>query len=416
MQLIFEKGARGRRGSTLPTLDVPGEGASSIPAHLRRAEPAALPEVTELEAIRHYVDLSRMNFGIETNFYPLGSCTMKYNPRFHEDVAALPGFSELHPLLAQFKHGSRLVQGALTVIYECGRLLSDILGFAEFTFQPLAGAHGELTGLMLIAAYHRARNDTRRRFILVPDAAHGTNPASCTLAGFETRLVRSDEDGNVDLRFLEKALGDDVAGLMLTCPNTLGLYDPNVRTVNDMVHRAGGLVYADGANLNAIVGRVRPGDLGFDVLHVNLHKTFSTPHGGGGPGAGPVGVAEKLVPYLPVSRVVKRDDDTLALRYDYDESIGYIAPLYGNFGVIVRAYAYILTLGRDGLRRVSEHAVIHANYVRVRLQEYYAPGVDRVCLHECVLSAKRLKERYGVSALDVAKALIDRGFHPPTMY
>ena len=413
MELIFSKGAPGRTGSTLPDLDVPAK--SSVPSFMRREKPAELPEVSELEAVRHYTNLSRKNFGLDSHFYPLGSCTMKYNPKFHEQIAALPGFAGLHPLLPQLRRGGALTQGALEVIYESERLLSNILGFSHFTMQPLAGAHGELAGVMLIAAYHKARNDYDRKIMLIPDAAHGTNPASAAVAGFKCRVIKSDDNGNVDIDALKEALGPDVAGLMLTCPNTLGLFDPNTKEICRLVSEAGGLSYCDGANLNAIMGRVRPGDLGFDVMHVNLHKTFATPHGGGGPGAGPVGVSERLVPYLPVSRVAKRSDGTYALEYNHKESIGYIAPFYGNFAIILRAYAYLLTLGKEGVKRVSENAVLNANYIRARLSEYYELPYDRYCMHECVFSASKQTEK-GVHALDIAKALIDRGFHPPTMY
>jgi glycine dehydrogenase subunit 2 len=415
LTLIFNKGSAGRRGTALPGDDVKREDA--IQKELRRSQDAPLPEVSELEAIRHFVNLSRKNLAIETSFYPLGSCTMKYNPRFHEDIAAMADFSGLHPILPRLKGGEEHVQGALALLYESQRLYSAILGFADFTLQPLAGAHGEFTGLMLIAAYHRetAEGGGERDTILIPDSAHGTNPASATLAGFKTSEVRTDKFGNVDMKGLEKSLGNHVAGLMLTCPNTLGLYDPNVRVINEMIHEAGGLIYADGANLNALLGRLRPGDLGFDIMHLNLHKTFSTPHGGGGPGAGPVGVSEKLVPMLPVPRVVQRSDGSYRLDSTFEQSIGHVAPFYGNFAVILRAYAYLLTLGKEGLIRVSENAIINANYVRVQLKDYYQPAFDRVCLHECVLSARKIAEK-GVRAVDVAKALIDRGFHPPTVY
>jgi glycine dehydrogenase subunit 2 len=413
VELIFDKGKEGRRGSSLPKADVPRRNA--VPAKFIRKEPAALPEVSEQDAVRHYTLLSRKNMGVDTNFYPLGSCTMKYNPKFHERIAVLPGFADLHPLLPQLRHGGALTQGALAVIYEAQRTLSDLLGFADFTMQPMAGAHGELTGVMLIAAYHKARKDSDRKVMLIPDAAHGTNPASAAVAGFTTREIATDGEGNVDLEDLKGKLGPDVAGLMLTCPSTLGLFDKNVKEICDLVHQAGGLCYCDGANANAILGRVRPGDVGFDVMHVNVHKTFSTPHGGGGPGAGPVGVAECLVPYLPVSRVMKRADGTYALEYTYDESIGYIAPFYGNFGVILKAYAYMLTLGREGFKRAGENAVLNANYMRAKLAPYYAQRFDRICMHECVLSATPQAEK-GVHALDIAKGLIDRGFHPPTMY
>ncbi len=413
MELIFSKGKPGRKGSTLPKFDVPE--SSAIPSSLRRKEPAALPEVSELEMIRHFMALSRRNMGLDTNFYPLGSCTMKYNPKFHERIVRLSGFADLHPLLPQLRHGGALTQGALAVVYESERTLSKLLGFSQFTMQPMAGAHGELTGVMLIAAYHKARKDNYRKVMLIPDAAHGTNPASAAMAGFTTRQIPSDADGDVDMEALKAALGPDVAGIMLTCPNTLGLFDPNVEKVCELVHQAGGLCYCDGANLNAIIGRLRPGDIGFDVMHVNLHKTFATPLGGGGPGAGPVGVGEKLVPYLPVSRVVKRADGTYALEYEHPESIGYIAPFYGNFGIILRAFAYMLTLGREGFVRISENAVLNANYVRAKLVDHYRQKYPRVCMHECVFSATKQAEK-GVHALDIAKALIDRGYHPPTMY
>lgn len=413
MSLIFELSVPGRRGTTLPGLDVPA--ADAIPAGLRRIKPAALPEVSELDAVRHFVNLSRLNIGVDTCFYPLGSCTMKYNPKFHERIAELPGFAGLHPLLPQLRRGGALTQGALAVLFEAEQFLAELLGFSAFTMQPLAGAHGELTGVMLIAAYHKKRGE-KRPVMLIPDAAHGTNPASAALAGFTTRTIPSDANGDVDLAALKAALGPEVAGLMLTCPNTLGLYDPNVREICRLVHEAGGLVYGDGANLNAIIGRVRPGDLGFDVMHVNLHKTFGTPHGGGGPGAAPVGVAKGLVPFLPTSRVLKRTDGSYALEYHFPDTIGYVAPFYGNFGIILRAYAYMLTLGAEGVRRVSAAAVLNANYVRAKLRDAFPAAYPRTCMHECVLTAQPLAEAHGVHALDVAKALLDRGFHAPTIY
>ena len=413
MKLIYEIGRAGRTGAVLPALDVPQ--SSAVPMSMRRSSTAALPEVSEQETVRHFTNLSRMNMSVDTNFYPLGSCTMKYNPRLHEKVVRLPGFADLHPLLPQLRHGATLTQGALTVLYETERMLSELLGFAQTTMQPMAGAHGELTGVMLIAAYHKARKDHARKIMLIPDAAHGTNPASATVAGYTTKTVPSDPDGNVDLAALKEMLSPEVAGIMLTCPNTLGLFDPNVKEICSLVHAAGGLCYCDGANFNAIIGRVRPGDIGFDVMHVNLHKSFATPHGGGGPGAGPVGVSSALVPFLPVSRVVSRNDGSCALEYDCPQSIGYIAPFYGNFGVILRAYAYLLTLGRKGLVRVSENAVLNANYIMASLKDFYDRKYDRVCMHECVFSASR-QVKNGVHALDIAKALIDRGIHPPTIY
>ncbi len=413
MELIYSKSKKGRRGSTLPVCDVPETHA--IPENLLRSAPAALPEVTELDAIRHFTLLSNMNIGVDTAFYPLGSCTMKYNPKFHERIASLPGFANLHPLLPQLKHGSSLVQGALEVVYETERILSEMLGFSKFTMQPLAGAHGELTGVMMIAAYHRARRDHKRKIMLIPDAAHGTNPASAAMAGFETKEIPTDSRGNVDMDAYKKALGPDVAGFMLTTPSTLGLFDENVKEICRLAHEVGALAYCDGANLNAILGRLRPGDLGFDVMHVNLHKTFSTPHGGGGPGSGPVGVAEKLVPYLPISRVVKHFDGSYGLEYDFPESVGYIAPFYGNFGIILRAYAYMLTIGKEGLLRISQNAVLNANYMQKKLESHYKKAFDRYCMHECVFSADMQIEN-GIHALDIAKGLLDKGFHPPTMY
>lgn len=414
MDLIFEKSVSGRRGVTLPGLDVPE--ASAIPAALRRATAAGLPEVTELDAVRHFVNLSQRNLSVDSCFYPLGSCTMKYNPKVNERVAGLPGFAQLHPLLPQLRRGGALTQGALAVLHETEQFLGELLGFAAFTMQPMAGAHGELAGVMMIAAYHKKHGDTARKVMLIPDSAHGTNPASAAMAGFECRTIPTGADGNVDLAALKAALGPDTAGLMLTCPNTLGLYDPNVREICRLVHAAGGLMYGDGANLNAIIGRVRPGDLGFDVMHVNLHKTFATPHGGGGPGAGPVGVGKCLVPFLPASRVMKRPDGSYHLEYHLPDSIGYIAPFYGNFGIILRAYAYMLSIGREGVRRVSETAVLNANYMRVRLQDAFDLPYKRACMHECVLSGSRQAHENGVHTLDMAKGLLDRGFHPPTIY
>lgn len=413
MELIYDISRKGRKGSTLPALDVPE--ISPVSENMLRSIPAELPEVTELDAMRHFTKLSTKNIGLDTQFYPLGSCTMKYNPKLHERVASLAGFAELHPLWPQLRHGGAMSQGALEVIYETERMLSDILGFSQCTMQPLAGSHGELTGVMIIAAYHNARRDNRRKVMLIPDAAHGTNPASATVAGFECRTIPTDERGNVDMTALREALGPEVAGLMLTAPNTLGLFDSNVREICRLVHEVGGLAYCDGANLNAIIGRLRPGDLGFDVMHINLHKTFSTPHGGGGPGSGPVAVVESLVPYLPISRVVRFDDGMFGLRYDFPESIGYIAPFYGNFGIILRAYAYLLTIGKEGLVRISQNAVLNANYIRVKLAPYYKQPFNRFCMHECVLTAEEHAKK-GVKAIDIAKGLLDKGFHPPTMY
>jgi glycine dehydrogenase subunit 2 len=413
VKLIFEQSRPNRRAYRLDANDVPA--GNAIPADMRRREPAALPEVSELEAVRHFTNLSRKNFGVDSHFYPLGSCTMKYNPKSHEQIARMDGFASLHPMLGLLPGGEKLTQGALETLYFQERFLSELLGFAETTLQPMAGAHGEFTGVMLMAAYFKDRGETNRKVMLIPDAAHGTNPASAAQAGFTCREVLSDAEGNVDLDDLKKKLGDDVAGLMLTCPNTVGLFDKNVKIICDLVHQAGGLCYCDGANANAIIGRVRPGDLGFDVMHVNVHKTFSTPHGGGGPGAGPVGAAEILRPYLPVPRVVRNADGEYELRSDFPKSMGHIAPFYGNFGVLLKSGAYMKTLGREGMIRVSENAVLNANYLRVKLAPLFDQKINRMCMHECVFSASR-QVKNGVHALDIAKGLIDRGIHPPTIY
>ncbi|MFA5199794.1 MAG: aminomethyl-transferring glycine dehydrogenase subunit GcvPB [Candidatus Omnitrophota bacterium] len=373
-----------------------------------------LPCVSELEVVRHYTNLSRLNFSVDTNFYPLGSCTMKYNPKFTEKIASFEGFSQLHPLLAQLSGGGVLVQGSLEVLYKTEELLCEITGMSAFTMQPMAGAHGELTGVMLIAAYHKDKGD-KRKYVIVPDSSHGTNPSSAAIVGYEVKVVPTGPDGYMDLVEYKKQLNEEVAAVMLTCPDTLGIFNPRIKEIADLAHKVGALMYYDGANLNAMLGKCRPGDIGFDVVHLNLHKTFATPHGGGGPGAGPVGVSERLVDYLPISRVVKRSDGLFALDYNYRKSIGYIAPFYGNFGVILKAYAYILALGKEGLIQAAEIAVLNANYCQARLKEYYDLPFDKNCMHECVFSASRQAKK-GVHALDSAKYLIDKGFHPPTIY
>lgn len=412
MKLIYEKSVPGRRALEIVSSDVKNE--VQIKEDLLRKNPAALPECSELDVVRHYTELSRRNFGVDNGFYPLGSCTMKYNPKVTERIAHYPGFAYLHPLLPQLPGGEMLVQGALRVLLHMDLLLREICGMAAFTMQPLAGAHGELTGVMLIAAYHRDRGN-KKNTILIPDSAHGTNPASAAIAGYKVKTIPSDEEGGMDLDALREALDDEVAGLMLTSPNTLGLFNPKIKQITDLIHGVDGLVYYDGANLNALLGKCRPGDMGFDVVHLNLHKTFGTPHGGGGPGAGPVGVVEKLAPYLPSSVVKEKEDGSCYLDYDLPRSIGYVAPFYGNFAIILRAYAYILMQGRQGLSRVAENAVLNANYLMRRLQDRYHLPYDRHCMHECVFSAKNQAEK-GVRAVNVAKALIDRGFHPPTVY
>jgi glycine dehydrogenase subunit 2 len=414
MQLIFEKSVPGRRAVRNVASDVAEP--VRIAKNLLRAKPAELPELSELDVVRHFTELSRRNFGVDNGFYPLGSCTMKYNAKVTERVSHYPGFSYLHPLMPQLPGGEMLVQGALGLLHKMDRALSEICGMAAFTMQPMAGAHGELTGAMIIAAYHKDKGN-KKTTILIPDSAHGTNPASAAIAGYKIQTIPSNSQGFMDMDAFEKALTPEVAGVFLTCPNTLGLFNPNIKKIADMVHAVDGLMYYDGANLNALMGHCRPGDVGFDVMHLNLHKTFGTPHGGGGPGAGPVGVVEKLVPFLPTSVVCAHEDGSYYLDYDRPKSIGYIAPFYGNFGVIVKAYAYIIMLGREGLFRVSENAVLNANYIFRKLQPYfdYTLPPDKPCKHECVFSATR-QAKNGVRAVNIAKALIDRGYHPPTIY
>ncbi|MBN2243495.1 MAG: aminomethyl-transferring glycine dehydrogenase subunit GcvPB [Acidobacteria bacterium] len=413
MPVIFEKSVPGRRGVRLPECDVPCKG--DIPEACRRGRDAELCELSELDVVRHFTELSRRNFGIDTAFYPLGSCTMKYNPKVNEAVAGLDGFVNLHPFLPQLDRGGMFTQGAFQVMYELERLLCEISGMTAFTLHPMAGAHGELTGMMCIAAYHRDRGN-RKTEVLIPDEAHGTNPSSAAIAGYRTRPMPTDRrSGMLDVGELEKLVSEETAAIMLTNPNTLGIFNTHIHRIAEIAHRHDALIYYDGANLNAVLGKFRPGDAGVDVMHINLHKTFSTPHGGGGPGAGPVGVRETLEPYLPISRVVKRRDGTYVLNYQYPKSIGYMAPFYGNFLVYLRALAYILVNGKQGLVEVSENAVLNANYVMHGLKDVYALPYDRPCMHEFVLSASRQAEN-GIRAMDIAKALIDCGFHPPTVY
>jgi glycine dehydrogenase subunit 2 len=413
VRLIFEKSVPDRRGVTLPERDVPA--MHRVPGKYCRGTDARLCELSELDVVRHFTALSRANFGVDTNFYPLGSCTMKYNPKITEKIAGLPGFSDLHPLLPQLRRGGMLTQGALAVLFELEKLLCEILGMDAFTAHPMAGAHGELTGMMLIAAYHRDKGN-RKSEILIPDEAHGTNPASAAIAGFTVRSVPTDPDtGMLDIAALESMVGDQTAGIMMTNPNTLGLFNSRIEKIAGIAHAYDAQLYYDGANLNAILGKFRPGDANFDIVHVNLHKTFATPHGGGGPGAGPVGVKRHLQPFLPVSRITKRTDNTYALDYDFPKSIGYIAPFYGNFAVCLKAMAYILMQGAEGLVAVSENAVLNANYVMHSLKEVFDVPYLRTCMHECVLSAQK-QAGSGIRAIDIAKALIDLGFHPPTVY
>jgi glycine dehydrogenase subunit 2 len=413
MKLIFEKSVEGRKGVGVVPTDVPT--TANIAGQFLRDTPASLPELSELDVVRHFTQLSHRNFGVDTGFYPLGSCTMKYNPKVAERIASYPGFAHLHPLLPQLRRGGMLTQGALQVIYETDMLLREITAMAGFTMQPMAGAHGELTGMMIMAAYHHDKGN-KKKTVLIPDSGHGTNPASAAIAGYDVVSVPTAESGFLEIKTLKKYINDDVAGIMLTCPNTLGLFEPHIKEICDALHSVDGLAYYDGANLNAIVGKARPGDFGFDIVHLNLHKTFATPHGGGGPGAGPVGVKESLLDYLPISIVVKRSDGTFALEYDRPKSIGYIAPFYGNFAVVLKAYVYILMLGKDGLARVAENAVLNANYVKEKLKGHFDIAYDRLCKHECVFMPTKEMLNNGVHTLDIAKALIDRGFHPPTIY
>ncbi|TWE06358.1 glycine dehydrogenase (decarboxylating) beta subunit [Neobacillus bataviensis] len=408
--LIFERSTPGRIGYSLPEMDVPELDVSTLlpEGYLREVEPE-LPEVSELDIMRHYTALSKRNHGLDSGFYPLGSCTMKYNPKINENVARFNGFAHVHPLQDESS-----VQGALALLYDLQQHLIEITGMDEVTLQSAAGAHGEWTGLMLIRSYHEANGDNKRTKVIVPDSAHGTNPASATIAGFETITVKSTNQGLVDLDDLRRVVGDDTAALMLTNPNTLGLFEEQILEMADIVHNAGGKLYYDGANLNAVLSKARPGDMGFDVVHLNLHKTFTGPHGGGGPGSGPVGVKADLIPFLPKPIITKRGDEYI-LDYDRPQSIGRVKPFYGNFGINVRAYTYIRSMGPDGLKAVTEYAVLNANYMMRRLAEYYDLPFDKHCKHEFVLSGKRQK-KLGVRTLDIAKRLLDFGYHPPTIY
>ncbi|MGN0372997.1 MAG: aminomethyl-transferring glycine dehydrogenase subunit GcvPB [Enterocloster sp.] len=406
MKLIFEKGAEGQRLDLLAPCDVP---QVSVSEEHSRKDSLHLPHLSENELSRHYTMLAKRSHGVNDGFYPLGSCTMKYNPKVNEEAASLPGFTGIHPL--QPEH---TVQGAMEVLYRTEACLKEITGMDAITFQPAAGAHGEFTGLLLIKAYHVHRGDTKRNRIIVPDSAHGTNPASAAMCGFQVVSIPSREDGCVDLEELKKAVGEDTAGLMLTNPNTVGLFDKNILEITRIVHEAGGLCYYDGANLNAVMGIVRPGDMGFDVVHLNLHKTFSTPHGGGGPGSGPVGCKEFLKKFLPGVSAAETDQGYVFRKAE--ESIGEVKAFYGNFLVVVKALAYIFTLGREGIPEASSNAVLNANYMRVKLSDVYKMAYDETCMHEFVMTLEGLKHEKGVSAMDVAKALLDYGIHPPTMY
>ena len=408
-KLIFDLSKAGRQGYSLPSRTWDAT-LADLPAGLTRSEAPALPQVSELDVVRHYTNLSQMNFGVDSGFYPLGSCTMKYNPKINEEIAAMPAFAGIHPL-----QPSETVQGVLRVYKELAHALSAITGMAEFTLNPFAGAHGELTGLMIIRQYHISRGDLKRTRVIVPDSAHGTNPASAAVCGLEIVQVKSKENGLVDVEDLKPLLDDTIAGIMMTNPNTLGLFEKDIKEIAALVHECGGLLYYDGANMNPLIGMVRPGDMGFDVLHLNLHKSFSTPHGGGGPGAGPVGVAAHLVPYLPVPKVVEDEDGLLSVVDADGQACGQISGFMGNFGVLLRAYTYILMLGKQNVRLVGPYAVLGANYIKESLKGCYKLPIESVCKHEFVFDGL-LDQSTGVTTLDIAKRLLDYGFHAPTIY
>lgn len=408
-KLIFEKSRTGRKAYTLPEFDLPKEFNTEIPSELSRAIDLPLPEVSENEIARHFVRLSHLNYNIEEGLYPLGSCTMKYNPKVNEKTSSLDGFLNVHPFTDE-----KYVQGALQLMYELGNELKEITGLQGVTLQPAAGAHGEMTGMLLFRAYHLDRGDTKRKKILIPDSAHGTNPASSTLAGFTIINIKSNSEGRVDIDDLAKHCGDDVAGFMLTNPNTVGIFEKNILEIEKLIHGCGGLMYMDGANLNALLGIVKPADMGFDCIHINLHKTFSTPHGGGGPGAGPVCVSDKLIPYLPKPQI-EMNDDSYSLNNDLPKSIGKVHTFYGNFGVLVRAYTYIRMLGADGLKNVSKNAIINANYLFSKLKKDFDVPFDEYCMHEFLITGEHQK-KLAVLTKDIAKRLLDYGYHAPTIY
>ncbi|MGW9775904.1 glycine cleavage system P protein (glycine dehydrogenase) subunit 2 [Staphylococcus sp. 093350072-1] len=408
--LIFERSREGRYAYSLPQSDIKTDSVESILDNkFIRKNKAEFPEVAELDLVRHYTELSNKNFGVDSGFYPLGSCTMKYNPKINEKVARISGFAESHPLQEEEQ-----IQGSLEIIYSLQEELKEITGMDEVTLQPAAGAHGEWTALMIFKAYHIKNDEGHRNEVIVPDSAHGTNPASASFAGFKSVTVKSNERGEVDIEDLKRVVNENTAAIMLTNPNTLGIFEKNIMDIREIVHEAGGLLYYDGANLNAIMDKVRPGDMGFDAVHLNLHKTFTGPHGGGGPGSGPVGVKKELASYLPKPMVIK-DGDTFKYDNDIENSIGRVKPFYGNFGIYLRAYTYIRTMGAQGLKEVSEAAVLNANYIKARLKDRYEIPYEQYCKHEFVLSGSKQKE-YGVRTLDMAKRLLDFGVHPPTIY
>ncbi|MDD3050688.1 MAG: aminomethyl-transferring glycine dehydrogenase subunit GcvPB [Candidatus Cloacimonetes bacterium] len=408
---IFEKHTQGRRAVILPQNDVDVKVCDIIPEKYLRKQPIRIPEVSELDVMRHFIELSSLNHFIEKGFYPLGSCTMKYNPKMNETLVRNTGLSNLHP-----HQPEDTVQGALEILYELQNDLAEISGMEKVTLQPVAGAHGEFTGIKIVHAYHKAKGNNHKNKIILPDSAHGTNPATVALNGYEVIEIASNSDGKVDIEALRKVCDDSVAGFMLTNPNTLGIFESQICEIAEIIHSVDGLLYMDGANLNALLGIVKPGKIGFDIMHFNLHKTFATPHGGGGPGSGPVGVRKDLVKFLPVPMVEKKDN-TYFLDYSHKEtSIGKIHSFYGNFAVNVRAYIYIKTLGADGLRGISENAIINANYLLRKLEKYFYVKFNQNCMHEFVASGEWQKEKYGVKTLDIAKRLLDKGFHAPTIY
>lgn len=407
-KLIFEISKKGRKGYELPSDKFNTSGLSAIPSDLLRETPAELPEVSELDVVRHFTNLSNKNFGVDTGFYPLGSCTMKYNPKINEELASLPSFN-IHPL-----QDEKSAQGALELYWNLQRMLSELAGLAEFTLNPYAGAHGELTGLMVMRQYHMNRGDHKRTKVIVPNSAHGTNPASAMVAGLEVIEVKSKPNGSIDVEDLKPLLDDTVAGIMMTNPNTLGMFETEIVEIAKLVHDAGGLLYYDGANLNPLLGKVRPGDMGFDIMHINLHKTFSTPHGGGGPGSGPVGVAAHLVEFLPNPRVKKDKDGTFHVE-NGEKSLGNVSSFLGNFGVMMKAYAYILSLGKENIKKVGPFATLNANYIKESLKDDYLLPIEGVCKHEFVFDGLKDKST-GVTTLNVAKRLLDYGFHAPTIY
>jgi glycine dehydrogenase subunit 2 len=409
-KLIFERSSPGRSAYSLPALDVPQKDTKKlIQEKYLRKKLGNVPEVSEVELVRHFTRLSTWNYGVDTGFYPLGSCTMKYNPKVNELVSRLERFAGAHPYSPPV-----LCQGSLHLIKELEEFLNQITGLSRSTLQPAAGAHGELTGMMIIKAYHNDKGDKTRTKVLIPDSAHGTNPASAALCGLESVEIKSDERGCLNPNMLKEIMNETIAAIMLTNPNTLGLFEEDILEICNIMHERGGLVYMDGANMNAFMGIARPGDMGIDVIHLNLHKSFSTPHGGGGPGSGPVAVAEKLTPFLPAP-LVEENDKGYYLDYDRPKSIGRVRSFYGNFGVLIKAYAYILTMGADGLKQAAQAAVINANYIRKKLEGVFDIPYNRPCMHEVILSDK-IQEEYGVSTLDIAKRLMDYGFHPPTIY